>query len=315
MQTTLSNFESCRSYSENALSRLRNDLNRVLGSRDFLIGTNGSFARREASMQSDLDYFVLCNTEAEVNGVKAQMNEVKPSIHAIVPKPPALDGAFDKVESLESMLANIGGRSDDNDKFTRRMPFLLEGEWLYNGVILGSVRERLLEKYVRDSISDQQIALFLLNDIIRYYRTICVDFEFKTHENGKEWGVRNIKLVFSRKLLYFSGVLAVAETYRLTAAEKRSRLKELFAMPVVERVTHVCGTRAERALSLYDEFLGEFARADVRDACRTTREEDRDKSPVFRSLKNRGHVFSSRLHALLEETYDSGHPIRRALVL
>jgi len=53
-----------------------------------------------------------------------------------------------------------------------------------------------------DSMSET--SRFLLHDLIRYYRTICVDFEYKTYENGKPWGDRNIKIQFSRKFLYFS---------------------------------------------------------------------------------------------------------------
>ena len=86
-------------------------------------------------------------------------------------------------------------------------------------------------------------------------------------------------------------------------------------MPVVDRIYSVCGSRADHALSFYDEFLGEFAKADVREACREIKEEDRDKSPIFRGLKNRGHLFSGRLHHLLQDIYEAGHPIHRALIL
>ena len=67
---------------------------------------------------------------------------------------------------------------------------------------LYDLRREILERYVANEIADHQLALFLLNDIIRYYRTVAVDYEFKTIENEdpKPWALRNIKLVFSRKL-------------------------------------------------------------------------------------------------------------------
>jgi predicted nucleotidyltransferase len=313
--TSLPNFEACRAYSEGMLNDLRRRLADLLKREDFLVGTNGSFARREASPQSDLDFFVVCDRTEQVDAVRRKVQDITPRIREIVPKAAAADGAFAQVESVESMVANIGGEDDSNKKFTRRMLYLLEGEWLYNRRRFPEIRRALLERYVRETITDHQLALFLLNDIIRYYRTICVDFEFKTAERNKAWGTRNIKLVFSRKLLYFSGILAVAETRYRTPGDKIARLEELFSLPAIDRVRAVCGSRADRALELYDQFLGEFAQETVRRACDATTEADRMTSPVFRRLKNQGHEFSNRLMTLLRETYDPRHPIHRALIL
>ncbi|WP_454020425.1 DUF294 nucleotidyltransferase-like domain-containing protein [Azospirillum sp. Marseille-Q6669] len=315
MSLALRNIEECRLYSEKRLEQLRSDIAPLLDGANFIIGTNGSYARREASGQSDLDFFIVCEKEADVKAVEDRMALVKPQIRKVVGKEASKDGAFGRVESLDVMLKNIGGNDDDNKKFTRRMLYLLEGEWLYNEEMFKHVRKRLIHTYIRDGINDHQLALFLLNDIIRYYRTICVDFEFKTHESTKEWGTRNIKLVFSRKLLYFSGVLAIAETYRKTAEDKRDTLEALFEMPVIERVRHICGDRAEQALALYDDFLGDFSKAEVREECDKVTEGQRNNSQLYRRLKNKGHEFSGRLMNVLKNNYDDGHPIFRSLAL
>ena len=109
-----------------------------------------------------------------------------------------------------------------------------------------------LNDNVRGQATSHQFTLFLLNDIIRDDRTICVDFEFKTIQdaNPKPWGTRNIKLVFSRKLLYFSGVLIVAETAQRSYDEKMRLLKLLLGKPAIERVMHICGPRSFQATTL-----------------------------------------------------------------
>ena len=217
---------------------------------------------------------------------------------------------------METMLSNIGGNDDHNSKITRRILFLLEGEWLGNRVFFDEVLTALLGKYVRENITSHQFALFLLNDIIRYYRTICVDFEFKTVQdtNSKPWGTRNVKLVFSRKLLYFSGILVVAETAQRSYSEKIKIMKNLLSIPVIDRIIAVCGPRSLQALELYDHFLEELSREEVRRSLDAVTEADRLSEP-FRSLKDQGHHFTWKLMSLLRETCDTSHPIHRALVL
>ena len=158
--------------------------------------------------------------------------------------------------------------------------------------------------------------MFLLNDIIRYYRTVAVDYEFKTTEqaNPKPWAIRNIKLVFSRKLLYTSGLFSVAMTVDRTRDKKVEILEDLFAIPVLERMTSICGrANMERVLESYNRFLENLEDVEVRKHLEKLKKSERE-DPDFRELKDEGHHFTRELLRLFENTFDSTHPIRRAVV-
>ncbi len=282
-----------------------------------LIGINGSYARREASTQSDLDFLAVSIAPARKESAEEQLGLIAPRLLQVVGKAPAKDGSFGHAHDLSSMLSNIGGDHDTNEALTRRILFLLEGDWVHGEDLAAHVRSSLISCYVRENITSHQLALFLLNDLIRYYRTICVDFEFKTMQADykKPWGTRNVKLVFSRKLLYFSDVLAVAETAQRTFNEKTKALNRLFYLPVIDRIIDICGNRSLRALRIYEEFLNEMGKPEIRSELDRVTEKNRNESEIFRVLKDRGHHFSWELLSLFKATYEPSHPIHKALVL
>lgn len=160
------------------------------------------------------------------------------------------------------------------------------------------------------------MAMFLLNDIIRYYRTVAVDYEFKTTEqsNPKPWAIRNIKLVFSRKLLYASGLFSVAMTVDRTRDKKVEILEGLFALPVLERMTEICGrTNMGSVMASYNRFLENLEDVEIRRHLEGLKKLDREDSR-FRELKDEGHHFTRELLKLFEKTFDSTHPIHRMVV-
>jgi hypothetical protein len=296
-------------YSNSRVDLMREKMLEVVPTGEAVF-TCGSYARREASTGSDIDFFVVSNVKPR------WYEDCVRAIGSVVGHEPAAEGAFGGVESRQSLIQNIGGDHDTNKNLTRRMLLLLEGDWLAGRNQLGEVRREILNRYIGKGMTDHQLALFLLNDIIRYYRTIAVDYEFKTVENvdRKPWGIRNVKLIFSRKLLYASGLFSVAMTADRTRASKIARLEELFGMSAIERLQRICGAdRLGPTLLSYERFLAGLEKPDVR-AVLTALTPDQRDNDVFRELKNEGHHFTRELLKLFEVTFDLGHPIRRAVV-
>lgn len=318
----MSALERAYKYSEEKLCSLRSELETLNIPCTEIVLTCGSYARREASAESDIDYFIIGSDSLQKSaGAKdyikpSWVDDVKKAIINIVPNEPAVDGAFSNVDYLEQMLLNIGGDGDSNEKITRRMLFLLEGDWLFNERKFKAARRNILERYIAPNTADKHLSMFLLNDIIRYYRTIAVDYEFKTVEGDtpKPWGIRNIKLVFSRKLLYASGLFSIAHIAKYSRDEKIDALEELFELSAIERLKKISGeTEMADVLCSYNYFLDQLEDDCVRNTLKKLTFDQRD-DPVYRKLKDKGHKFTNDLITLFGNKFDPDHPIRKAVI-
>lgn len=314
MQEAEQVIEKSRRFTEEKLKKLEEALSSVDIPNWSLI-VNGSYARREASLHSDFDYFILHKGAI----APVDLNQIQDQVRAIVKKTigklPSKEGAFDAALEIGTLSKNIGGAKDTNEHITRRILFLTEGMAVNNPGLYAAQRDELIARYVSHEISDHQLGMFLLNDLIRYYRTVCVDFEYKTVESNKAWGIRNIKLVFSRKLLYFSGVLIAAEMAQRTALQKRQIAQELISLPPVERIRKVCRAAADRAIESYATFLAALEEEHVREMLEKVTADRDSHTDEFKRLKNEGHHFSFHLMSALKSTYSESHPIHRALVM
>ena len=259
----MKSLERARRNSEAGIKMLRQLAAEVYGKDSgLIIGANGSFARREATTGSDIDLFYLICGNSEPKADLREAFEAK--VKACGFKLPSEGGVFSEALRTNELLINIGGSEDTNTSLTRRLLLLLEGEWLFNHSEYVKIRRELLTKYVSEKTPKNKIALFLLNDIIRYWRTICVDYEYKTSDGKKAKGIRLVKLRFSRMLLVFGGIIAIAETFDLEAPHKIERLEYLLSLDVLERVRTVVGDKAENLILLYNAFLTALDNNDIR---------------------------------------------------
>jgi predicted nucleotidyltransferase len=176
----------------------------------FTVFVAGSMGRSEMGTRSDIDLFVISRRNCD-DAEKAQLIEALDSLNAKLGYPPFSNRRFLKVYQLDDLLQKTGSPQDDNENcFTVRMLLLLESRVLANKDTYSLIVEEVLEQYFRDERGKMSYRpLFLLNDVLRYWRTLCLNYEELRHDRARPWWKKNINLKFSRMLTVFATVAAL----------------------------------------------------------------------------------------------------------
>lgn len=323
---------AAREHSAAVVRRIRDELQALLAGspqrEHFCVVATGSYGRDEACAESDMDYFILldgCRAE-DIAEERAQIEQV---IGRHVERPVSDAGLFggEATQEFAPLIEHIGGSQDSNASLTRRMLLLLEGRSLYGDERFALLRRRLMEAYIGRGSPDKSISRFLLNDVIRYYRTITTDVQHKACVEKRCWGLRSIKLKFSRKLLYFAAIIAIADTAREPARDARiARMLALLELPALQRIHCIAAgdpqeppsealvAKTREIFALYEYFLRQIAEPANRAELTALREECREESDLYMDLRESSKTFTRGLFDWLRVKYPEEHPIHSALL-
>ena len=184
----------------------------VFRDKEVTIYVAGSLARGDVGELSDLDLFLITTKK---DSDRKWLDDLEILAYVMETNNRlgydrfSNDGKYLRVYSLDKCLKVLGAPEDDIENlFTARMLLLLESQCVYNQNLYEYVVNQVLEHYFRDSQSkDTFRPLFLLNDLLRYWRTLCLNYELTRNNPGRPWRKKNINLKFSRMLTVFGTVL------------------------------------------------------------------------------------------------------------
>jgi hypothetical protein len=248
-----------RSYSDGRLSAFTEALRREIPPREEqeLIGDHttiyavGSGGRRELSPHSDLDVFLVKHGEPRrIDEVRLQ-SAVLRAMRAERFEDPSNDANFLKLHSAQTLIERLGEPRDDwENTFTARMLLLLESRPLLGVRAHEALAAKALDAYWKNVERHRAdyLPIILLNDIIRYWRILLLNYESKTAEKQRRFErllpslppddravaerdleadkqFRSYKLRFSRCLMCYSSVAyLLAEAWVTQQANKKAHV-------------------------------------------------------------------------------------------
>jgi predicted nucleotidyltransferase len=235
----------------------------------------GSFARGEAGSHSDLDLFIVSKgTKQDPQLKKLDDILIKADLIQTTRKlgfPPfSGDGEYLTTHVVSELTGALGKPHDDSSNtFTARLLLLLESKPLLGQLVYQQIIDDVIAAYWKDypDRKGEFQPAFIANDILRMWRTFCVNYEARTTsvppEKKAKRKLKNYKLKHSRLLTCYSALLYLLATYVESATVHPDDVRHMVSLSPMERLEHLLGnnrwksahTNLEELLSHYEGFL------------------------------------------------------------
>lgn len=237
------------------------------------IYTTGSYGRVEASQHSDLDVFVVIDDEklpiSKLDLTLAVAELIKASREFGLPDF-SNEGEYLVPYKIHDLINSLGQPEDDaKNTFTMRLLLLLESRPLVGNAAYARAIEAVVSSYWRDYSGREQefIPAFLANDILRLWRTLCVNYEIgRDASRTPKQKLKNYKLKHSRMMTCYSALVYLLNLYKNNKTVHPIDAESMAQRTPLDRLHYVrddpnnadnqsARNAISRIVDLYDEFL------------------------------------------------------------
>jgi predicted nucleotidyltransferase len=277
----------------------------------------GSVARGETTSKSDADWILLVDGQVDEEHFRT-FQSVRRLLREGGKISPGNTGTFGGLVFSHDIVHRIGGQDDLNQNLTLRMLLLLESVSIGDDAARQRVVRAILERYLADDVGwkrdvDGKIPRFLLNDFVRFWRTMAVDFADKFHDQvGEKWALRNAKLRFSRKLIFLISLLVCFSWHLRRSSEDTTSTHSTIAYferylsrPPLEIVAdemlhqNISEAIAENFFGSYNEFLQILNDKEKREALTQLSKDLSRNDQLFLHVRAISHKFQAAITSWL----------------
>ncbi len=277
-------IESRRAFSDGKLVELRQGIEAEVPELktcpNLCVYATGSFARRDAWTHSDIDLFFVTDVAdpttskppvPKIKEILINAELIRLCVKMGFPEFSG-DGQYLQIHTLDSLVNELGSQKEDYENFfTARLLLLLESSPLYNDKVYDDAVTKCVWAYYQDfhDHAENFRPIFLANDIIRFWKTLCLNYEHKRNRKDKgaeakrKSHLKNFKLKFSRLLTCFSMVAALCDPAEAKHPDQVIRLVKTPPLQRLEAVAvkHGLDDLLREMKTLYDWFLRETDRS------------------------------------------------------
>jgi hypothetical protein len=244
----------------------------------------GSFGRCEASKHSDIDLFIVSLSDYDdkkrveigrltrLNEILLKADLIRASDKLKFPRF-SRDGQFLQHHTARKLIQSTGNQNDDAENtFTARLLLLLESKPLAGSEVHARTIDDVIGKYWREwpDYQNQFMPAYLANDILRYWRTLCLNYEASPSEQSPseqskperaKRKIKNYKLKHSRMLTCYSAILFLLFVYSRKGTVSVSDAQKMVSLTPTGRVEYVANelSGSDPATCIHD-FLGKYER-------------------------------------------------------
>lgn len=275
------------------------------------IAIAGSFGRHEASVTSDADFIVVLNDDTNPS------NDERRAVEASVVDAVAIEfekfgiarpnpqGVFAAPRTMGEILpalqeGGFGKPDEPADLMGKRQLLLLESQPLWASDEYNKVIDEIFERYSSYVLTDPtKEHIYLLNDLIRYFRYICINYQSTWDNENEKWAIRNVKLRHSRLLMYAGLLVLIGESSKFKDERKISTVRDGLLKTPLERLESVYETNEDwtyfKLLGAYNTFLMRLSDPTVRIQLNAIEYSRRYQNPLFATLKANSDFFQGEL--------------------
>ena len=272
------------------------------------IGIAGSLARMEATAESDCDLVVVLHEGVAADSPAAlkAFAGVWESLADLKLEAPESAGIYAAPVSRSQLLdpLTLGKVSEDQRVFGSRILFLQELQPVWGEDAFRQLSREIVGRYAAHYVTLDQSKQwsYLLNDLVRYFKSLCQTYMFGEISNHHRWRLRNLKARHSRLLIYVGLLFLLGESSR-TAEGKEDWLAERLTWTPTERLATLYAEHGDDRFQVLAGCLNRFVAAmstpGFRESLAETPDPDsplaRESNPAFAAMKESSDKFLSEL--------------------